>query len=237
MDWERGLLQEGNPVAFASRTLTDAETRYAQIEKELLAVVFSLEKFNQYVYGRHVTVHSDHKPLEAILAKPLWKAPRQLQGMMLRLQKYDFEIKYLKVKLMYVAETLSRAYLPTSKSHGPQDNIESVHRTKYLRVSDSRLTLIHESTKADTTLQALRQVIMEGWPEDKKSLSPEVGLYFHFRDEMTVADGIILRGDRVVLHGVMRKEMIEKIPSTNEINYLLNPKTSSSIYYFNNFYY
>ena len=60
------ILQENKPVAFATRALTDAETRYAQIEKELLVVVFSFNKFHQYVYGTEVTVESDHKPLEAI---------------------------------------------------------------------------------------------------------------------------------------------------------------------------
>ena len=61
------LLQNGKPVAYASRALSDAETRYAQIEKEMLAIVYALEKFNQFTFGRHVTVYSDHKPLEAIL--------------------------------------------------------------------------------------------------------------------------------------------------------------------------
>ena len=46
------LLQDKRPVAYASRSLTDAESRYAQIEKELLAVQFSLERFNQYTYGK-----------------------------------------------------------------------------------------------------------------------------------------------------------------------------------------
>ena len=69
------ITQNGQPVAFASRALTEVETRYAQIEKELLAVVFGLETFHQYTYGRLVTVESDHKPLEVIANKPLHKAP------------------------------------------------------------------------------------------------------------------------------------------------------------------
>ena len=73
------LLQKGQPVAFASRALTDVETRYAQIEKELLAVVYRLEKFHHYVYGRHITVQSYHKPLEMITRKPLLAAPKRLQ--------------------------------------------------------------------------------------------------------------------------------------------------------------
>ena len=58
------LLQQERPVAYISRALSDTEQRYAQIEKELLAVVFAFEKFNQYVYGRTVSVQSDHKPME-----------------------------------------------------------------------------------------------------------------------------------------------------------------------------
>ena len=72
---ERGLgaavLQNGKPIAHASRALTSTETRYAQIEKERLATVFALERFHQYTFGRRTIVHSDHKPLEMIVKKPL----------------------------------------------------------------------------------------------------------------------------------------------------------------------
>ena len=72
------LLQEGQPTAFASRALIDTETRYAQIEKEMLATIFAAEKFDQYTFGHSVTVQSDHKPLESILKKPLLSAPKRL---------------------------------------------------------------------------------------------------------------------------------------------------------------
>ena len=109
------LLQEGKPVAYASRALTDAETRYAQIEKEPLAVVFGFERFNQYTYARHVEVETDHKPLEAITKKPLSMAPPRLQRMLLRLQRYDFTAKYKPGKEMVLADTLSRAFIPEIK--------------------------------------------------------------------------------------------------------------------------
>jgi hypothetical protein len=81
------LLQNGQPIAFASRALTDVETRYAQIEKEMLAVVFGLERFHRYTYGRSVNVDSDHKTLESIVKKSLLSAPRRLHRMLLRLQQ------------------------------------------------------------------------------------------------------------------------------------------------------
>ena len=69
------LKQEGRPIAFASRTLTDTERNYAQIEKDILAVTYGLEKFHHYTFGRKLTVVTDHKPLVTIKHKPLYKAP------------------------------------------------------------------------------------------------------------------------------------------------------------------
>ena len=86
------LIQKGQPIAFASRALTDPQTRYAQIEKEMLAVVFALNKFDQYVYGRPVTVQSEHKPLSVTASKSLRSAPKRLQGILLKVHEYDVSI-------------------------------------------------------------------------------------------------------------------------------------------------
>ncbi|PFX31634.1 Retrovirus-related Pol polyprotein from transposon 17.6 [Stylophora pistillata] len=82
------LLQSEQPVAYASRALTPTEENYAQIERELLAIVFACEKFDAYIYGRDsVRVQTDHKPLESIFQEELCVAPKRLQRMLLRLQK------------------------------------------------------------------------------------------------------------------------------------------------------
>lgn len=65
------LMQQGQPVTYASRALTKAEQNYSQIEKELLAQVFGMKHNHQHVYGRRVTLMKDHKPLEIIVKKPL----------------------------------------------------------------------------------------------------------------------------------------------------------------------
>ena len=87
------LLQEGQPIAFASKSLTDTETRYANIERKLLAIVFACQRFNIYVLGRPFTVESDHKPLEMIHQKSLASVPSRLQKMLLQLQGYDVTIR------------------------------------------------------------------------------------------------------------------------------------------------
>ena len=114
---EAVLLQDNHPLAYASRALSDTECGYAQIAKECLAMVFSLQRFHQYTFGRRTIVHTDHKPLETIVKKPLCKAPKRLQGMLLRLLQYDIEFVYKKCKEMYLADMLSRAYFPLDPHH------------------------------------------------------------------------------------------------------------------------
>ncbi|XP_033763408.1 uncharacterized protein K02A2.6-like [Pecten maximus] len=73
------VMQEGKPIAFASKSLTPSEINYAQIEKEMYAIVFGCTKFHQYLYGRKVRVETDHKPLIPISQKSLYAAPPRLQ--------------------------------------------------------------------------------------------------------------------------------------------------------------
>ena len=126
------------------------ETRYVQTEKEMLAIVFVLERFNQHTFVRHVYIEGDHKPLEMILQKPLARAPRRLQLVMMRLQKHDFTVHYERGKNMHLANMLSRAYLPYKGKE--VDDIESVSLVRYLPTSDQRLDKIIAETRRDQSL-------------------------------------------------------------------------------------
>ena len=102
------FLQAGQPVAYISQALTKTEQQYTQIEKECMAIVYACEKFDQYILGQDViTVETDHKPLIPIFKKPLLSAPKRLQRMLLRLQKYNLHVTYLLGKHIYIADMLS----------------------------------------------------------------------------------------------------------------------------------
>ena len=188
------LIQNGHPIAYASRALMETESRYAQIEKEMLAIVYSVEKFNDYTFGRKTIVNSDHKPLESILKKPLHRAPKRLQGMMIRLQKYDLEVRYEKGSNMFLADTLSRAYLPSSMQD--EAEFETINMFKYLPISEQRLQQIQHETEMAESLQVLKAVIQEGWPQEKSALPVVISPYFNMRDKMSVQDGLIFKGER-----------------------------------------
>ena len=101
------LLQNGKPIAFASKALTKTKCRYANIEREMLAAVFGAKRFHTYIYGQSFTIESDHKPLESIFKKNLADTPAWLQCMMLHLQGYNFTICYCPGKEMVIPDTLS----------------------------------------------------------------------------------------------------------------------------------
>ena len=209
------LLQDDKPVAFASRALTDAEMRYAQIEKELLAVVFAFEKFNQYTYGRCVEVETDHKPLVSIVKKSLTSAPPRLQRMLLRLQRYEIKMTYKPGKEMIIADTLSRAYLTDKDTNNDQmnDEIEGfVHAVvNRIPVSEEGLEQIRKETARDETMQLLTSTIRTGWPETRKQVSSTIQDFWNYRDELTEIQGILLKQDKIIIPSNLRKTMLEKI--------------------------
>ncbi|GFO18992.1 retrovirus-related pol polyprotein from [Plakobranchus ocellatus] len=119
------LLQDGKPLGFTSRTLTVAERNYAQIEKELLAVIFGMKKFYHYIFARPARVFTDHKPLVSIANKPLSKAPKQLQSMFLNLQAFDYHLICKPGAQFHVSDTLSRAPVSTSDNVYACNNIST----------------------------------------------------------------------------------------------------------------
>lgn len=205
------LLQDGRPCAYASRTMTETQQKYAQIEKELLAICFGVDKFHQYIYGRKVTVETDHKPLVPIFKKNLCDCPARLQRMLLKLQKYDLQVIFKPGKDLTIADTLSRANLKEEY----QDNLDLETQIctiiNKIKITDERLQELVEETKKDEELQIIRKYIEEGWPADKKKIPDCVKSYYKYRNEMTQGRGLIFKGRKILIPRSLRKFMLLKI--------------------------
>lgn len=206
------LLQEGHPIAYSSRSLTKCEQNYAQIEKELLAICFATERFHQYVYGHTTIVHTDHKPLEAIIKKPLHKASPRLQLMLLRLLRYNIQLKYVPGKYMYIADTLSRAYTDIQSPTDDKEMDLRVHSlVTNLNMSDTKLSEVRAATESDSVLQEVRQLVKHGWPSHKRDIPQAASQFWPVKDEIHEIDTILYLGDRIIIPTSMRREMIQKI--------------------------
>ena len=192
------LLQDGQPVAFTSSTLSATEVNYAPTEKECLAIKVACTKFYQYLYGKQdVIVHSDHQPLEMIFKKPLSRAPRCLASA----TAIQFTVDYKKGKYMYLADTLSRATLNLPTPSDPQEEVFQCNSEDALEMFwveletmeldspdmyPSTLEEIKAETKADPTLSVLCMFVAHGWPSDKSQVPTALRHYYPLRDELAV---------------------------------------------------
>ena len=204
------LLQNGQPVAYSSRSLTKTEQRYAQIEKKCLAIIFSCERFSLYLLGRNkIAAESGHKPLETIFKKPLFSTAKRLQRMLLRLQGYQLDVKYKQGYKMYIADFLSRSALTLTRAqnNGTNDNtsfafanndcdvlcnsFESVNFSEDLAVTTKRYNQIETCTAGDETLQVLKSVVLNGWQDSRRDCPKLIHQYWSFRDKITTQNGIL----------------------------------------------
>jgi len=203
------IIQSNGVVAYASRALTSAEQKYAQIEKEMLAVVFGCEKFHKLLYGNaSITIESDHKPLENIMKKPIHAAPLRIQRMMLKLQPYEFKLIHKKGKEMGLADCLSRMPLSENAEQTMDDELMVlVAETLSCTNHDS----IAKATAEDEQLQIVEQCVMKGWPETRNEVADEAKPFWEFRDELSVYNGVLYRGQRVCIPMSLRAETLKAI--------------------------
>ncbi|KAI8484940.1 hypothetical protein Bbelb_373470 [Branchiostoma belcheri] len=201
------LMQDNKPIAFASKALTPAETRYANIERELLAVVYGCEKFHTYLYGRSFDIESDHRPLEQFDKKNLTKAPARLQRLLLRLQSYDHNIRYKPGKDMLLADALSRL------SQQDKEEMEGlkVQIHHLVNVTSIKLEQIQEMTSREEELQLLTQMVTQGWPEKRSEVQPLNRDYWTIRDDIAVENGVLLAGSRIIVPKAMQEEVLALI--------------------------
>ena len=206
------IMQDGQPIAFASKSLTKSEIHYAQIEKELLAILFGCKRFHQYTYGRKVVCLCDHKPIAAIMKKPLSAAPPRLQRMLLQLQRYDVEVRHVSGKQIPVSDCLSRQFLdqtyPTLME-GLDLHVHAVQQQLY--VNDRRLDSIRSHIESDPQMRSLKRTILEGWPDTRAKCDPSIVEFFNHRDELSYEDRLIFRGQALIIPKPLRADMLTQV--------------------------
>ena len=203
------------PVVYASRSLTSTEQRYAQIEKEALALTWACERFECYLLGMQFHLHTDHKPLVPILSsKSLDTLPARVQRFRMRLMRYQFSISHVPGKDLHIADTLSRA--PTS-TNTPTDDLfcqqvdNFVHLvTDSLPITETRLLQIAQMQEQDAVCQELKEYCLNGWPESSQ-VKGFVKPYRPVSSEISVQDGLLMRNNRIIIPSQLRQEILNKI--------------------------
>lgn len=193
-----------DPICFASATLNNAQKNYSQVEKEALAIIFAVQKFHKYLYGRKFILVTDHQPLKFIF-DPLKKIPvtanARLQRWALILSGYNYAITYRKGILLGNADALSRLPLP--------ENVDESYCINYFNFKDELpfdFQEVAKYTQKDPVLGKVYEYVMSGWPNyvTNEKLKP----YFTKRAELGAENKCVLWGNRVIIPDKLKDKVL-----------------------------
>ncbi|XP_026278484.2 uncharacterized protein K02A2.6-like [Frankliniella occidentalis] len=209
------LLQEGHPVAFASRALTDSEKNYSVSEKELLAITVATQKFHNFIFGYPVEVQTDHLPLVPMINKEIYKlGSKTLQRLRLKLLKYELHLVHVPGKMMFMSDLFSRTARETIEDESTM--IEMVHSLSMsLPINDSLRSALVEATASDIGLQTVMKYLREGWPKHAEQLSAQAFPYFQVRNDIFCEDNLLYFNDqgqpRIIVPASLRAEVLKLV--------------------------
>lgn len=204
------------PVAYISRSLSDTEQRYAQVEKEALAVTWACERLSSYLIGLQFTIETDHKPLLALLGtKALDDLPPRIQRFRLRLLRFIYNIIHVPGKALITADTLSRAPIrrpltaeETQMEGEVQIFINAVRDN--LPASQSKLQQIGEHQRQDAICSQLIRQCQRGWPRQEE-LSQQLKPYWEHQGELHMNGDLLMKGRRIVIPETLQNEMLARL--------------------------
>ncbi|UYV79912.1 hypothetical protein LAZ67_18001028, partial [Cordylochernes scorpioides] len=200
---------EEKPITFVSRTLSSAEVKYSQTEKEALAIVFATSKLRQYLFGRKFVLKSDHKALTTVFGNKRLLPPliaNRLHRWALELSNFDFDIRYTNKDTMLCADAFSR--LPLEELNSREDNIDLVtHDISFLNVTPLDHLIIEEETNKDPVLNKLKEYLLEDPQLAKKdeTMKPFLSKLENF----SVLQGCIFVDSRAVIPRTCQDQMLK----------------------------
>ena len=186
------------PIVFASRSLSSTEPKYAQLDKEGLAIIYGVKKFHDYIFGKKFTITSEHKPLQHLFAEnwPISQlASARIQCWALSLSAYEYTIAYKSGDQHANADSLSRLPLPEQPAQIEQP-ADIVLLLETLQASPMTANNIRRWTDKDPQLSRIRNLVQHGWKDGEEDMMKP----FNRRsEELSVQDGCVLWECRVVV--------------------------------------
>jgi transposase InsO family protein len=201
------------PIAFASRTLTEAQRNYSQLEKEAFSIIFGLKRFHQFLCGNSFTILNDHRPLLTLLGPhcsvPAHTASR-LQRWALILVSYHYKIEFQSTTAHADADSMSR--LPLPQTWCPKSKNVECYFFEAGVVTNVTAVMIKKKAQVDPVLSIVYRYIQSGWP---CVVDADMIPYKNRSDQLTIHQGCIIWGDRVVVPPSLGSAMLTELHDTH----------------------
>ena len=180
------ILQEEQPIYYASRALTSAEKNYQNLEREAQAAVWGMEKFHYFLYGRKFILQTDQKPLVSIFRKHMIDVSPRIQRITIRAWQYDFVPQHIRGRINVIADSLSRVTPLEFQDSNAEKDILAVNFLQYSSIEERERDEMLQETSKDKELQSLKHYISTGWQAKRSQIPVFLHPYWNFRDELTV---------------------------------------------------
>ena len=208
------MLQNGKVVCYASKSLTETEKRYSQTEKENLAIVWAIEHWHIYLFGHKFTLISDAKALENIYGNPKSKPPMRLERWRLRLQAYDFDVRF-KPGHLNMSNYISRHPGMTNQKECQSSKIAEEYVAFIVRHDVPKAMTLQEialETAKDTDLQSVIQNVKSGTWTNRYGANSTIDTFSRCKNELTVFThengDLLLHETRLVIPKTLQRKVI-----------------------------
>ncbi|XP_028514512.1 uncharacterized protein K02A2.6 [Exaiptasia diaphana] len=131
--------------------------------------------------------------------------------MLLKLTKYDLEVRYVPGKKQFISDCLSRAPISDTEPVSEPEEMIGINLIDTLGVDSGTLQKFREASNCDVTSQVVMEYVVKGWPAEKHQLDELAREYWSFREELSVEDGLLFKADRIVVPRSLRPEVLEEI--------------------------
>ena len=172
-----------------------------------------LERFHHYYFGWEVLIITDHKPLVAMFKKDVATLLQHIQHILLKIHQYRVQILYKPGPEIFIADWLLRNNHVEGKDKPIKDMDIWVDAIQSL-VDMPECIFIEEIQQAslqDVHLQQLKTFITAGWPHTKDELHTDIRLYWPYRDELSVIDGVILKGRCIIIPDSLKQQVLAQL--------------------------
>lgn len=199
-------------VAFASRTLSSAERKYAVGEREALACIWACEHWHAYLWGRSFTLRTDHQALVSLLSSQgSGRRPLRIARWCARLLCYNFTVEYQKGSSNRVADALSRlpVHMPDAELTFEEEIVCMVQPTCLTKEQ------FEQAVRADLTLQKVKAYVTGSWPSHR-NVPEDLKPYFRVREELSVVGDLLLRAERLVVPSSLVAQIVATAHETHQ---------------------